>query len=192
MLVEEAIRILISKHPHFVQNRASALNLLFCVCGAGLEWVNGEIVDTIEDNYLNSTTPYVPPSAEEQIAGMEGVFKDNAPEWFEAHCAIIYAQVAEEEKKIQEILDNLDERCATGTMKSFYPLYDWPDWADKGWGRLCVPDDAKPDWIAAARETAEMIIRTDPDIVSCGNKNSATIKVAHMVLADLKCRFGVG
>lgn len=50
---EKAIWKLIYYHPTFVYNRTQALDLLFCTIGTGIEWVCGELKDTIEDNYLN-------------------------------------------------------------------------------------------------------------------------------------------
>lgn len=52
MKVEQTIQLMQDKYSDLFYNRKSCLDHLFCVIGNGYEWINGELVDPDDKDYI--------------------------------------------------------------------------------------------------------------------------------------------
>ncbi len=162
LTLEGAIRSMILKSPNYCQHRDDALDTLFCVLGAGLDWEAGRIVDTHPNNYMNMPpdTHYGPWSTmgetEARADLLSGLSEETA--------TLLREQFESDDLKIWqgtvETIENIDERCATYREGKRY-------WYPIGWyaSRLCAPENALPDWLDGAIETASLIAALEPPLV---------------------------
>lgn len=154
--LEGAIRSMILKSPDYTQYRDDALNMMYCVLGAGIEWNNqGRLADNSPNNYMNlpPDTYYGPWS--DDFGKNESLSKTlkNLPK------DIIKKFRQDMEEKEQKQLNKaittikeIDKRCKTyrPNRKFWYPI----SWYAC---RLCAPVNAQQDFLNGALETAAII-----------------------------------
>lgn len=157
---EQQIWRLVYYHPTFIRNRTFALDMLFCTIGTGLDWKDGKIVDEIEDNYLTAQ--------KQDIHNLDAEIYKKAYTntfWEDGH---FYDRLrASDVKRMREYnyqmnciaeytLKNI-EKAVTVSLppKSFYPIGQYSN-------LMTVPKNVKPDWLALAIETCDLILATDP------------------------------
>lgn len=185
---ETAIWTLIYYHPTFISNRTQALNLLFCTIGTGIEWVDGELKDTIDDNYLNRR--------ENSINSFEHDFCEKAyTNTFSKRPIMLdhlrrkdvermRAYAFYENTCAQYVWDNIEKLVTTlGPPKYFYPVCNYSN-------LMSIPKKTKPGWRALAIETCELILLCDPnyktDFGPHGLGNKGNIKLAKKQLTKLR------
>ena len=162
--LEGAIRAVILKSPDMIAYRDEALNTLYCVLGAGIEWdrKTGRLTDNCPNNYMNipPDTYYGPWSdhgREESWADLlSGLSDESAISFGES----LEASERRDLDKAIATIENIDERCATYRTKkmSWYPLSWYAN-------RLCVPENAQLDWLDGAIETSSLIASLEPSLV---------------------------
>ena len=174
---EKAIWKLIYYHPTFITNRTSALDLLFCTIGTGLKWKDGEIVDEIDDNYLNTkrrihsfNRDIYKKAYTNTFWGKEGMCDSLQRKDVERMRAYCYY-----ENCIAEWTgENIEKLVKTSIVpKSFYPLGKYAKLIE-------IPKDIKDDWLELAIETCDLILATDPLYKCCNNRlqNKDNIRLA--------------
>jgi hypothetical protein len=79
---------------------------------------------------------------------------------------------------------DIERRMRDTRLVSIYPI--------SSYSKICsVPDNVQPDWLAAAHEALDIVMRLDPNVVhDSGYKNSNMIAEAKRIRADLDERFG--
>lgn len=155
---EQQIWKLIYYHPTFIRNRAFALDMLFCMIGTGLKWKDGEIVDTIEDNYLT--------------AHKQGIYNLEKDIYKKAYTNALMGKGFTSGLKARDIrwmrefryhdnciaeytLKNIEKAVTVAiSPKYFYPLGTYSNLME-------APKNIKPDWLELALETCDLIIATD-------------------------------
>lgn len=175
---EQQIWHLIYFHPTFIRNRTTALDMLFCVIGTGLDWKGGQIVDTVEDNYLNNTERHI-------YDADHDIYEKAYHNTFHKSSSFIDRLQASDIKRLKEyryqencIAEHTQaniEKAVTVSLppKSFYPVCQYSH-------LMTVPKNVKPDWLALAIETCDLILATDP-LYRCSNnrlQNKDNIKLA--------------
>ena len=188
---EKQIWRLVYYHPTFIRNRAFALDILFCVIGTGLDWTDGEIKDTIENNYL---------TAEKQdIYDLDNDIYQKAYTntfWGKKGSSICAELKAWNIRLMREYryhnnciaeftLRNIEKAVTVSIPpKYFYPLSKYSN-------LMIVPKNVKPDWLDLAIETCDLILVTDP-LYKCQNgrlQNKFNIKLAkHQKIKLLKMK----
>ena len=176
---EREIWKLVYYHPTFIRNRAFALELLFCIIGTGIKWnKEGQIVDTVENNYLTAN--------KQAIHNLdEDIYKKAYTNTFWKSDSMCDSLRAEDIKRLREY--NFSENCiAEYTLKnietavtisippkSFYPLGSCVNLME-------VPKNIQPDWLELAIETCDLIIATDPTYRGSDNRlrNKNNIRLA--------------
>jgi len=154
--LEGAIRSMILKSPDFTQYRDDALNMMYCVLGAGIDWnVKGRLADNCPNNYMN-----LPPDIyygawsrdfgeEESLAKMLKTLPKNIVKKFRQDIE------EKEQKQLNKAITTVKEinkRCKTyrPNRKFWYPI----SWYAC---RLCAPANAQQDFLNGALETAALI-----------------------------------
>lgn len=183
---EQQIWRLVYHHPTMIPDRTAALNLLFCTIGTGLEWgPKGEIIDTIEDNYLSAVkqqiynlehelyrkawlnTMYKPGSLSEYLRVQDVAWMREYN--FHLNCMAEF------------VLAHIEEAVIVARIpKYFYPVSQYSQ-------LMTVPKNVKPDWLALAIETCDLILATNPLYRDSEGRlcNKANIKLARRQRAKL-------
>ncbi len=181
---EKTIWKMIYNNPTMITSRSGALNLLFCVYGTGLDWNNGEIIDSCDENYLSGGRKIY--SFEKDLYkkaytntfwGKESMgdrLDRNRVEWMRAYNFYENCVAEHTQRNIEALVTTKD------ILKSFYPLCEYSK-------LMTVPKDVKPDWLELALETCDAILACDP-MHKCLNdrlQNKDNIKLAKRQKAKL-------
>jgi len=192
MKLEEAIHKLIYHYPDSTLNRTHALQLLYVIIGTGLEWIDGEIQDSHEENYLNSPRKDPFHNFEDSMKAHElpDNFNKEAREIMEV---IVRQSVDKHNKQVKDTLDNINQRCKESPIQVFYPMNLYGGKSLKEllyYYKIFPPKDVKPDWLDGAIETCNLILQTDPSVGAPGdNKNSDTMEVAQLAINYISQNF---
>lgn len=124
-------------------NRIQAMSSLFFTIGGGYDWVDGTLLDTSPDDYLESQARRErDKDLEKALTASEQVRK------------IVRA---EKEAKGEELdywdftREEIDEMTWSQDVYNFYP-------ASENYSNVClVPDDVKPEWLQLAYEAALLL-----------------------------------
>ena len=165
LTLEGAVRALILKHPDMMRYRDQALDMLYCVLGAGIGWdEDGRVSDNLPNNWMS-----IPPdsscgvwadgfgrdeSLEDLLSGLstesQKLMRNDVEE---RHTRLITAAIS--------TVEEIDTRCITYSPK---PVH----WYPMSWYacRLCAPDNAQRDFLEGALETTALIVNTPPDYLS--------------------------
>ena len=173
---EEQIWRLVYYHPVFIRNRTHALNLLFCTIGTGLEWKDGQIIDESEDNYLTAKEQDIYDLDKDiyhraYVNTFDHSHFNNLKKWnIKSMMEYRYHNNCIAEYTLKNI-----EKAITVSLppKSFYPICRYSH-------LMTVPKNVRPDWLALAIETCNLILATDP-LYRCSNgrlQNKDNIKLA--------------
>lgn len=160
LTLEGAIRSMILKSPDFTPYRDDALDVMYCVLGAGIEWSNeGRLYDVSPNNYMN-----LPPDTH---YGMWSDYGRNesldmlvsglpSPVSRQITSNMLAREEARLDKAI-ETIDNIDQRVNLYRQNRTF-------WYPISWYacRLCVPKNVQPDYLLGALETATLISALDP------------------------------
>lgn len=167
-------------YPELFKTRADALNHLFCTCGNGYDWYNGELADPDDKNYYGEQ--YLKELESHLVGGKafqhnklslkqeklnklkeeRGLIKTIcetrgiAPEQY----------FKDQEEAINRLPDDryyeIEDRkyrwyffCA-GECKSWAPLFNYPK-------------DIKDDWLAGIEETKQLLIEDGYDLDNLGS-----------------------
>ena len=176
---EKQIWYLIYYHPTHIRDRTSALDLLFCTIGTGLEWEKGQIVDKSEDNYLTA-------KKQDMYNLDQEIYKKAYTNTFWKDGAMIHDELkAWNIRTMREYnyqmsciaeytLENIEKATTVSfPSKSFYPLGSYSK-------LLTVPKNVKSDWLELAIKTCDLILATDPLLRGYDNrlKNKNNIRLA--------------
>lgn len=157
---ERQIWYLVYYHPTFIRSRTIALEMLFCMIGTGLEWKDGQIVDSVEDNYLTAN--------KQDIYNLDAeIYKRAYTNTFWKGGSMLDRLRASDIRQMKQYnyqmnciaeytLENIQKAVTVSLpQKSFYPLGLYSN-------LLTVPKNVKADWLALAIETCDLILATDP------------------------------
>jgi hypothetical protein len=181
---EKVVKRAIELNPGICRNRSRALELLFGMIGTGLHWVDGEVQDCIENNYLNSKEPSWWDFRDD--AARKVLFMGyEAKERNEFVCERMdeWAKMcAKHNSEMQVVLDNIDIAVkTTPTLKYYYPLCDLSIISK-------IPDNVKPDWLILAEEFCLLVLKTDINYKSesLGSINKKNHEYARKALERIK------
>ena len=160
LTMEGCIRNLILKCSDWCPYRESALNLLYCVLGTGIEWDKGRLCDNNPNGYLDT-----PPAAGGQGVWARDFGMDDSVEILLKGLPKDVAEKLRDEnldwerkilERAIETVEDVDNRCKNYRPgpQSWYPI----SWYAC---RLCVPEDAQLDFLEGAVETTELILMND-------------------------------
>lgn len=145
--VEETVARQLRNYPGLFENRTQALHHLFCVLGNGYDWVGGELV-AYDDGE--------PDLSEEEALGLEHYARlvemwTDSPYGDAAEERV--AALREEVERLRSVRSNAETLARTqGSLKGdVYPPSDGIPLAE-------LPEDIRPDWLAAASEIAEVAL----------------------------------
>lgn len=175
---EKKIWKLIYYHPTMISSRSAALDLLFCVIGTGLEWQDGEIKDTIDNNYLNATEKGIK-SFDKGLydrAWTNCLMGERSPlsDLTKRDAEFIRAYTFFENCRAEWVWDNIEKLVTTAIpQRYFYPLCKYSK-------LMQVPKDVKLDWLGLAIETCNLILLCDPTYKTPNDSfgNAENIKLA--------------
>lgn len=157
---EQQIWKMVYYHPTFIRNRTFALDMLFCTIGTGLKWKDGQIVDSAEDNYLTSKKQDIYNlDAEIYKKAYTNTFWKDGP----VHDRLEISDIRTMRNYSYQLnciaeytLKNIQKAVTVSLPpKSFYPLGLYSN-------LMKVPKNVRPDWLALALETCDLILATDP------------------------------
>lgn len=136
--VDDLVERMIRNYPSLFANRTQALRHLLCVAGNGYRWVNGALVCTVEERERTDEEVQVTP-----------------PDWVsEEWAGDVGEQIAEDNLRYLDI-----RRRAAELARTPGPL----EWATVYAGHYLLPeqlpDDARPEWRAAAAEYEDTVRR---------------------------------
>jgi hypothetical protein len=176
--VEESFEYCAKYWSDIYPTRVSYLDHWFFTIGNGYDWLDGSLMNTSPDSYLDSLAR-----------------REENKEVFEAA-----AEVKKLLKKYgyEEILNEYDDysdpqsKYWTSGVYSFYPV-------SKDYSDICkVPDDVKPDWLALAYEAA-LLLRDKSGVPQVKSRYSSgeddharqeeNRKIGVQVVSDLERRF---
>jgi len=186
--LEGAIRSMILKSPDYTQYRDDALNMMYCVLGAGIEWNDqGRLADNCPNNYMNlpPDTHYGPWSDdfgknESLSKTLKSLPKDIVKKFRQD-------MEEKEQKQLNKAITTIKEinkRCKTyrTNRKFWYPI----SWYTC---RLCAPANAQKDFLNGALETAALISISKIDYEGHNfHEQMHTIEFAKGILPILKER----
>jgi hypothetical protein len=145
---------MVKEYPGLFPNRVRALEHLFCVYGNGYEWKNGELVGTEMriSKKARERHEELTRAIEETVSLLEKLGGH------EEHCALYRL-----EKKAEKwAFDNAD-LIASSPVTEVHPTYKFFLMCEEYSALLNIPDDVKPDWLEAAKETASLILNSNPE-----------------------------
>ena len=162
---------LIYYHPNFTTSRTSALDLMFCVIGTGIEWVNGELKDSQSDNYMNCNKQKFHNieseifkkalrnswSYEKDVGFMDDLNRDSI-DWIKVYTGFMNFRA-------EIILSNIKNL----TLTSHIPNYFYP--VGKYSNLIEIPNNIKTDWLILAVETYNLIMSCDPKYIHSDMKD---------------------
>ena len=158
---EKQIWKIIYYNPTMVPDRTSALDMLFCVIGTGLKWIDGEIKDTAEDNYLSRTKRY-------KYSADNEIYRKAFTNTFTKDTSFLDKLKRSDLERIasynffmnsisEHVLKNIKKLTTTSHVpKRFYPICEYSN-------LITIPKDAKSDWIKLAIETCELVMLCNPE-----------------------------
>ena len=176
MDLEDEIRYLITHYPDLFPSRSHALNQMFCVIGNGYEWEDGELVRSVAQD---KTEPFDPiKDFMEMLESDRRNYGDSDPA-FRRH---LVRRAQAHLQKLREQLHFADDRCKVGFPCKWYELSEYSR-------ATLVPDDVKPEWLAATREALERLM-FDLMIVTRDKADNKNYRRARKELEKLDKRFG--
>lgn len=177
MNVELTIQDMFDKYPILFKERADCLDHLFCTVGNGFEWVNGELVDLLD----NATNEYIDRLSSRLVNGVayqhnklslraESQLYENkriANGWYEEWKRKYPDEDVDKLKSVQQLaIDKLpDDVYYKEPLRKkrwyFYvniPGYERIDFYTRFAYLFNYPDDIKSDWKAAIEECRALLI----------------------------------
>ncbi len=199
--VHDSVVQAIRTYPSLYRCRTDVLHHFFCVNGNGMEWVSGELISSYEepvrtlDDILHDERAAV---AERMdfLRGFEIDADRNKQVEARARAKVLY-----ENTVLRYRFENADDLAHVQwdaipigeTLAHPKPIYPLCDYARMN----AVPDDVKPDWLAAVREMIFVVFRAPartPDhrmtAQMCETERLSNIAFASKVMGDLATRFG--
>lgn len=157
MTVEETIQGMFDHYPILYKERADCLDQLFCVCGNGMEWENGELVYKGENNCL----PVHPLKDGKAFQYKKLSLRAQARECLLRNKKLSKNELEDIEKYLQTIPDNIYYKYPRKKRWYFYNA----DKSNKYYGELVkkdsflfnFPADIKPDWEMAIKECITLL-----------------------------------
>ena len=177
MTPKETVRENLLNYPLLFKNALDAYDQLFCVCGNGYKWKDGELVST-------SLNKVVKTKAGAMFCQIKDLITDrmrwkalkltglvNAAKAITRRARMIVSRVLDVDKNINDFSIKDDEEMTKHFKDykfSFYPLFSS--------SAICsLPDDIKPDWLEAAKKMYEIMV-ANPDAMDGGEEWLPVIK----------------
>ena len=132
MRAEEQLQFMMDFQGDSFWNRQKCLDHLFCTVGNGYEWVNGELVDSDNDDILARWQLKTPIEKAEPCHIVKFIGETNE-------------RIYEDNKKIALELGKPFVDYKWYPLSQYSYLYNYPD-------------DIKPDWLALIEECKQMLI----------------------------------
>lgn len=180
MRLELTIQLMFDHYPELFKTRADALDHLFCTCGNGFNWHNGELADPDDKDYYSEQ--YLKELESHLVAGK--AFQHNKLSLKQEKLNRLKEErglikticeirgitpeqyFKDQEKAINRLPDDryyeIEDRkyrwyffCA-GECKSWAPLFNYPK-------------DIKDDWLAGIEETKQLLIEDGYDLNNLGS-----------------------
>jgi hypothetical protein len=178
----------IRRWPTLYRCRTDVLHAWFCMNGNGLDWENGELDSFDEEPSLQDHIRKEERNNREMISKYPSI---DGPD-YQVSCAKRIAEITFRYENADKLaLVNWDKHILMDRVppKPIYPLCEY--------AAMCnVPNDVKPEWLAAVREMIFVIFAFDPQ--TCVEyqmhpkryNHSQTVEMADKCLQDLAARFG--
>lgn len=187
LTLEGCIRSMILKSPDSIKYRDDALNIMYCVLGAGIDWKDGRLTDYSSNNYMN-----LPPDTYYGIWSRDFGKTESLTKMVGCLPKVVRSRIEKdfknrEEKQLNDAIltvEEINERCKTyrPNRGKWYPI-SW-------YGcNLCAPVNAQDDFLDGAVEIASLISLSEVDFY-CSHieQQYNTIQFAKSVLEILKIR----
>lgn len=161
MTTKDTVRENLLNYPILFKNALDVYDHLFCVCGNGYRWKDGELVSTSTHRRLKTKAGAALYQIKKLITDrmqwkvlMRLVGLVNAARTMMRRARLIVSRVLDVDKNIVDLSIKDDEEMAKhfGDYKfSFYPL--------SSYSTICnLPDDIKLDWLQAAKKMYGIMI----------------------------------
>lgn len=204
--LNETIADSIRAYPTLYNCRTDVLHQFFCVNGNGMDWENGELVDPYRRSEpprsLNQRIEEIRKRVEENEFLRSLGNKPELSEFKQSYLVKLRVDAAREEMEIRFLYENADDLALTVWDTSPLSSRDWLK--PKAIYPLCqyscmneVPDDVKPEWLAAVREMILAVFEAPASkpnhrqtAEQCAQEQSNNINFADNVLQSLNKRFG--
>jgi len=177
MTVKETVRENLLNYPLLFKNALNVYDHLFCVCGNGYRWKDGELVS----KYTNRV---VKTKAGAMFCQIKNLITDrmkwkvlkltgpvNATRAIMRRGRILVSRILDVDKNINDFSIKVDEemyKYFKDYKFSFYPLCEY--------SAICnLPDDIKSDWLEAAKKMYEIMV-ANPDALDSGKRWLPIIK----------------
>lgn len=177
MTVKETVRENLLNYPLLFKNALDVYDQLFCVCGNGYRWKDGELVSTSKNKVVKTKVgavfylirKFLTDKMMLKTAKLIGFFK--AVEINAKRTRTLVSRVLDVDKNIVDFSIKDDEELAKHFKDykfSFYPLSEF--------SAICkLPDDIKPDWLEAAKKMHGILV-ANPDAMDGGERWLPVIK----------------
>lgn len=157
MTVENTIQGMYDHFPTLFKERADCLDHLFCVIGNGMEWKDGELIYTDEDNSL----PLNPLKDKKAFQYNKLSLRDEAREYLLRDKKLSEDEIKDIEEYLLTIPDDIYHERPRKERWYFYNA----DKSHKYYGSSVkkdaflfnYPDDIKPDWKSAIEECITLL-----------------------------------
>lgn len=177
MTVKETLRENLLNYPLIFKNALDVYDQLFCVCGNGYKWKDGELVSTSLNKVVKTKDGAVLYQFKElfrdkmfwKTVKLIGLFKTIKIKVKRTH--MLVSRILNVDKNIVDFSIKDDEEMAKHFKDykfSFYPLSEF--------SAICkLPDDIKPDWLQAAKRMYGIMV-ANPDALDGGEEWLPVIK----------------
>ena len=196
MNIDKRIAAEIRRWPSLFECRTDVLHFFFCLTGNGAAWKNGEIA-----NQYNNSSGSLYKDEDAEVASYLSAIKN--PDIDEASIAKIRIRIRRSNNETKFRVDNADllahvrwstlfSASDSDSMPQCQPIYRLSEYS-----AMCnVPDDVKPEWLAAVREMIFMVFNAPKRKVNGANSQKSVdaeyldnIKIASSTLTSLSERF---
>lgn len=177
MTVRETLRENLLNYSLLFKNALDVYDQLFCVCGNGYKWKDGELVSTSLNKVVKTKSGAVLRQFKEffrdemfwRTVKMIGLFKTIKIKVKRTH--MLVSRILDVDNNIVDFSIKEDEEMAKHFKDykfCFYPLSEY--------SAICkLPDDIKPDWLQAAKKMYGIMV-ANPDAMDGGEEWLPVIK----------------
>lgn len=145
MKVKNKLRKMLKEYRSIFKSKADCYSQLFCTIGNGYHWKNGELISVYKDKQSKHSL-----ETENVIYRSALLMLEDDPD------NVYYKQVIEDYGPDELSKETIDSRVQDTHLKQgrdWYPLSEEYSYI------YHIPKDIKPDWLEAARETLQLLIR---------------------------------
>ena len=185
MTLELTIQLMFDHYPELFKTRADVLNHLFCTCGNGYDWYNGELADPDDKNYYSDQylkeleSHLVNGRAfqhnklslkQEKLTVLKEEKKKPLHRLIKTICEIKGITPEQYFKEQEEAINRLPNDRYYEIEDRKYRWYFFCAGECKSWAPLFnYPKDIKDDWLAGIEETKQLLIEDGYDLNNLGS-----------------------